>query len=205
MTKYIFYIFLLEMTFFQSCQNLSPRPTSWVGTYRVTLQLSQSSKEETSDLNNEFEDEPKKRWQNNENQQSQSNQSIDTSTLGGKIDYATDQFEKSMENLGDEIQNVAKDLDRVFEKLAQKGNSIKNGLLDDFTFKVTLQDDGDIKIVDWPIDFINVNNAFWQIEKDQFVVKKDEKILYSFTIIKKDKNKIVLENKDIILHAEKLP
>ena len=184
-----------------ACSESGPRPESMIGWYNVSLSSvnKQAGNEEQGipEAENKMPSDREGSTSISETVETDLLQDIDTSTMDGKIQYSARQFETSMKALGEGLSDV-------FNSLAKTGMNIKNGLLEDIRFDAELQEDGDIKIKEMPVDIFQVRDATWAVDGKQFFIFRGQSDTLTFDIVKKSKKQILLQNEDIAIKLDKI-
>lgn len=191
-----------------ACGENGPRPKSMIGWYNVSLS---SVKEPDGNDKQDISVKESNESDDSESSKSASNageteilQDIDTSTIDGEIKYSARQFETSIKSLSENVSTLGEELSDVFNTLAKTGLNIKNGLLEDIRFDAELQEDGDIKIKEMPVDIFQVSDATWAVDGKQFFIFRGQTDTLIFDIVKKSKSQILLQNKDIAIKLDKI-
>ena len=184
--KSLIYSFLIffSFIFLVSCKDSSPQPSDLVGNYTVTLSLRDGAintsaiKDSINDAMAKASDDLKKaRVEMNEELNFSS---IDTTTPEGKIEYAAKKFGKTMAEVGLGMGELGKDMGSLFSGLAEGGIGMTKSILENMTFDVELQADGDIKSTGSVLN-IGLNDKSWKVAGDDFIIidanNKEDQVL----------------------------
>ncbi len=203
-----FLIFAFAFIFiFSSCKDTSPQPSDLVGSYTVTLSLREgvlntsAIKDSINDAMTKVGEELKKARLEMNNQLDFS--SIDTTTAKGKIEFAAKKFGKSMAEVGIGMGELGKEMGSLFSGLAEGGVGMTKSLLENMTFDVELQADGDIKTSRTVVN-MGLNDKAWKVVGDEFIVLDKNNIgEKKLKISDRDAKGFTLTNDDILIRFNK--
>lgn len=191
-----------------ACGESGPRPKSMIGWYNVSLSSVNATVDSgMGDIQQKESNSDSEQGSGKSMSEADENEiapDIDTSTIEGKIQYSGRQFETSLKTLGKNVAAWGQELSEVFNSLAKTGMNIKNDLLEDIRFDAELQEDGDIKIKEMPVDIFQVRDATWAVDGKQFFIFRGQSDTLIFDIVKKSKNQILLQNKEIAIKLDKI-
>jgi hypothetical protein len=202
------YLFLALIVSNFSCKDTSPQPTSYVGDYEVTLSFDDNiiNKEEIQqDINDavvELKEELSKAKTDMTGELNLNH--IDTSTVEGKIEYASKKFGQSMAELGTDIGSLGAEMGIKLSVLAENSLNKAETLLNGVKFDVTLQADGDIKTSGPSVWRFGINDATWKVSEPYFLFQKDkDSKTDSLHIISQDNNGFSIRKDKFVVHLTK--
>lgn len=203
----LFSMLLFYSFVFCSCKDQGPHPTDMVGHFTVTTTLNEKSddhnkvKSSVTKVYEEAKSEIAKSIENIKHELDLSK--IDTTTVEGKIEYATKKFSKTMAEMGTTMGELGTDLAGLFSDLTTSGVRLGEILLKNMKMEVELQADGDIKFKNTWIN-IAFMNARWEVKKDKFSLFTDENELPEvFKIKESNQDGFVLDNEHLIIKFAK--
>lgn len=186
-----------------SCKDTSPQPSDLVGNYTVTLSLrdgvvnTEAIKDSINDAMSKASEELNKaKLEMNEEFNFAD---IDTTTPEGKIEYAAKKFGKTIAEAGLGMGELGKEMGSLFSGLAEGGIGITKSLLENMTFDVELQAEGNI-MASGSVLNIGLNDKTWKVVGDDFIImdanQKEDQIL---KIKERSDRGLTLTKDDIII------
>lgn len=196
-----------NIVFLISCKDTSPQPSDLVGNYTVSLSLSgealntEAIKDSINDAMSKANEELKKaKLEMNEELNFSA---IDTTTPEGKIEYAAKKLSKTIAEAGLGMGELGKEMGSLFGGLAEGGIGMTKSILENMTFDVELQEDGDIK-ASGSILNIGLNNKSWKVVDDDFIIvdasNKEDQVL---KITDRNENGFTLTKDEVVIKLVK--
>ena len=205
--KLVNVVFLFSAVILISCKESGPHPSDIVGNYTVKVKLKEgiidkkSIKEEIRAAMEKAGDDIKEAQKEIEKDLDIS--SIDTTTIEGKIEYASKSFSKSMAESGLELSKFSTEFGAAISGIAESGLNFSENLLNMVNIEVELQADGDVKAKN-SIFNLGFSNAKWEIQGDEFIITKNDQQQPEFMkILKRDDSGFSLEKDNLILEFVK--
>lgn len=198
-----FFITLFSATFMMSCFDLKPQPSDMVGKYIVSAELKAGTIDKES-IKKEIDEAMAKAGEEIETSRKEMMEdidleSIDTTTVEGKIEYLGKSLGAQVGNLGLDIGKISKDFGALVGDLASGSIDLSTAFLKNFKIEIELQEDGDIKVKNRLVS-MGFNDGTWKVENGEFVLMDESgKEKDRFKIKDRSSDSFVLEKDELLL------